>query len=162
MRIIPPVALVIPLWIIFRSMGLIDTRFGLSLAYLSFSLPFTIWVLRGFMSDILVNLEEAALIDGCSRLGVFIRIVLPLIAPGIAAVTILNFLLCWKEFFFALILTSTKAKTVSPAIAGFITEKAILWGRLYAATVLVIIIPLLFYFFAQKHLIRNFAVSAGK
>lgn len=161
-RMIPPVAILIPIRILFRRFGLLDTHIGMAFVYLSFNLPFALWMLRGFFSQTSASLEEAAMIDGCSRMGAFVRIALPLAAPGMAATAVLNFIYSWNEFLFALILTSKTAKTVSPAITEFITDKAILWGRLYAGATLIIIVPLIFALLVQKYLVQGLTFGAVK
>jgi multiple sugar transport system permease protein len=161
-RMVPAVVLVIPIYTLWRSLGLLDTHQGLILAYLSFNLPFVIWMMRGFFVDIPVEIEEAALIDGCSRLNALIKVILPLAAPGIAATSIFALLLGWNEFLFAVLLTSDKAKTLTPAILNYVTDRAILWGNLYAAASIVLLPVLLFSLAVQKHLARGLTGGAVK
>jgi multiple sugar transport system permease protein len=161
-RMVPAVVLVIPIYTLWRSLGLLDTQQGLILAYLSFNLPFVIWMMRGFFVDIPVEIEEAALIDGCSRLSALVRVILPLAAPGIAATSIFALLLGWNEFLFAVLLTADRAKTLTPAILNYVTDRAILWGNLYAAASIVLLPVLVFSLAVQKHLARGLTGGAVK
>ena len=161
-RMIPPVVLVIPFYVLWRSMGLMDTHIGLVIAYLSFNLPFTVWMMRGFFVDIPVELEEAAMVDGASRIAALVRIVLPLAAPGMAATAIFALLLSWNEFLFAVLLTADNSKTLSPSILNYMTDKAILWGRLYAAGCTVLLPVLIFSLSVQKHIARGLTGGAVK
>jgi multiple sugar transport system permease protein len=161
-RMVPAVVLVIPFYSLWRSIGLLDTHFGLILAYLSFNLPFVIWMMRGFFVDIPIEIEEAALIDGCSRLSALVKVILPLAAPGMAATSIFALLLGWNEFLFAVLLTADKAKTLTPAILNYVTDRAVLWGNLYAAGSLVLLPVLIFALVVQKHLARGLTGGAVK
>jgi ABC-type glycerol-3-phosphate transport system permease component len=161
-RMVPAVVLVIPIYTLWRGLGLLDTHLGLILAYLSFNLPFVIWMMRGFFVDIPVEIEEAALIDGCSRLSALVRVILPLAAPGIAATSIFALLLAWNEFLFAVLLTADKAKTLTPAILNYVTDRAILWGNLYAAASIVLLPVLVFSLLVQRHLARGLTGGAVK
>lgn len=161
-RMVPAVVLVIPIYTLWRSLGLLDTHLGLILAYLSFNLPFVIWMMRGFFVDIPVEIEEAALIDGCSRLSALLRVILPLAAPGMAATSIFALLLGWNEFLFAVLLTADKAKTLTPAILNYVTDRAVLWGNLYAAASIVLLPVLVFSLAVQKHLARGLTGGAVK
>jgi multiple sugar transport system permease protein len=161
-RLVPPVVLIIPIYVIWRNFELLDTHAGLILAYLTFALPFVIWMMRGFLLDIPIELEEAAMIDGASRLQALFRVVLPLAAPGLAATAIFVILLAWNDFFYALILTSGNARTVTPYIGGFITDKAILWGRLYASSAIIMLPVLIFGLAVQKQLAHGLTGGAVK
>ena len=161
-RLVPPIVLIIPIYILWRNFDLLDTHVGLILAYLTFALPFVIWMMRGFQLDIPIELEEAAMIDGASRLQALVRVVLPLAAPGLAATAIFVILLAWNDFFYALILTSGNARTVTPYIGGFITDKAILWGRLYASSAIIMLPVLVFGLAVQKQLAHGLTGGAVK
>jgi multiple sugar transport system permease protein len=161
-RLIPPVVMIIPIYVIWRNFDLLDTHVGLILAYLTFALPFVIWMMRGFLLDIPVELEEAAMIDGASRFQALRMVVLPLAAPGLAATAIFVILLAWNDFFYALILTSGNARTVTPYIGGFITDKAVLWGRLYASSAIIMLPVLIFGLAVQKQLAHGLTGGAVK
>jgi multiple sugar transport system permease protein len=159
-RLVPPIAIVVPLYLIWREVGLIDTQFALIITYLSFTLPFVVWLMRGFLKDIPIDLEEAAMTDGCSRLGALVRILLPLAAPGLATTAIFALIGAWNEFLFAVILTSGDSKTLPAAILEFKSDKAILWGRLFAAGDLIMLPVLVFGLVMQKRLVRGLTGGA--
>ena len=161
-RLVPPITVVIPIYILMRSLHFLDTYQGLILVYLAFNLPFTIWIMRGFFLDLPVDLEEAALVDGSSRYGAFVRIALPLAAPGLATTAIFSIIFSWNEFLFASILTTENARTITPSISTFITDKAILWGRLYAAAAIVLLPVMIFAMLVQKQLGRGVTSGAIK
>jgi multiple sugar transport system permease protein len=151
-RLIPPVVVLVPTYVLWRSLHLLDTHIGLILAYLTFSLPFTMWMMYGFFVDLPEELEEAALVDGCSRIQAFVRIVLPLATPGLAVTAVFVILGAWNDFLFSSVLARDAAKTLSPSILHFITDKAILWGRLYAAGSTVLIPVVIFTLLVQRYM----------
>ena len=134
----PPIAIILPFFLIARDLGLLDTQVILIAAYMSFNFGFVIWLLRGFFAEVPVEIDEAALVDGCSRVGAFVRVVLPLTAPGSPAAAIICFIFSWNEFLFALILTGIDAKTLPVTAAGFVTDRMVLWGNLCAAAVIIL------------------------
>lgn len=149
-QLLPAVSIIIPLFRMFKGANLLDTLFSLMLAYSTFSIPFVVWIMAGYFQSVPVELEEAARIDGASRFGSFLRISLPLAAPGLAATAIFTFLNSWDEFFFALVFTTTyAAKTVPVAIAEFIGRHSVDWGMLvtggFIASLPPLIISLVFY-----------------
>ena len=162
LRLLPPIIFVIPIFMLFQNVGLLDTHLGLILIYTVFNLPLTILVLRSFINDIPMEIEESALIDGCSRLRLIFNIVLPLSLPGIIAVSILTFLASWNEYLFALILTFKKAATVNVAASLFVTAYAIRYGEIAASVVMSMIPPLLFIFIVQRNLVRGLTLGALK
>ncbi len=161
-RMFPPIVLVIPVFVLFRDLGLVNTRAGLILAYQIYTLPYVIWLLLGFFREIPAELEEAALVDGAGRLRVFVEISLPLVAPGLVATSILSMLQAWNEFLYALIFVySQEKKTITLAIAGFITEFEIQWGLL-AAGGLVSSLPILaLSVYIQRFLMRGLGLGRG-
>ncbi len=161
-RMTPPVAAAIPMFILMRQLGLLDTRTGLVIAYTTLNLPFAIWLMKGFFADIPVDLEESAMVDGCSRFGAFRRIAFPLSAPGLVATAIFCFIFTWNEFFFALILTGTRAQTLPVTITSFIRETGIMWGQMFAAAVLIMAPMVIFTLFVQKYLVRGLTLGAVK
>lgn len=122
-RMVPPIAMGLPIFVIFRSLRLLDTHLGMIIALSSFMVPITIWLLRGFLLDTEVSLEEAAMVDGANRWQVLFKITLPLIAPGLAAVTLLGFTAAWNEFFYAILLTRQEAATLPAAIPFFLPRE---------------------------------------
>lgn len=161
-RMLPPVAAIVPLFLIMTLYGLLDTRIGLILAYAAVDLPFAIWMLRSFMDEIPVELEEAAMIDGCSRVQVLFWVTAPLIAPGVAATCVFAFLFAWNEFPLALVLTLTNAKTLPLAVMGFVGEEGVMWGPMSAMATLALLPPIVFTLAAQRYLARGLMMGAVK
>jgi multiple sugar transport system permease protein len=157
---LPPIALLIPLYIIIARFGLLDTKAGLIIVYCSLATPFALWTMSNFFGSLPPELEEAARVDGCSRLGALWRVVLPLARPGIVATALFAFLLCWDEFLYALIFTSTSnAKTIPVAIAEFTGRNAVDFGLIAAGGVLASLPPLLVTMVFQRYLVEG--LSAG-
>jgi len=161
-QMLPPIAIVVPLYVLFTSLDWIDSRQALVASYLTFTVPLSIWMMVGFFDDCPVELEEAAMIDGCSRFGALIRVSLPIALPGLAATAILCFLYCWNEFLYAVILTGREARTLPVIITSFMTNRAVLWGRIAASGSLVLIPVLIFALLAQRYLVRGLARGAIK
>jgi multiple sugar transport system permease protein len=161
-QMLPPIAIVVPLYVLFSRLDWIDTRQSLIISYLTFTIPLSIWMMTGFFDDVPIELEEAAVIDGCSRFGALMRVSLPLAVPGMAATAILAFLYCWNEFLYAVILTGRDARTLPVIITSFMTNKAVLWGRIAASGSLVLIPVLIFALLAQRYLVRGLARGAVK
>jgi len=149
-QLLPPISIIIPLFRMFKTAELLDTLWALILAYSTFSLPFVVWIMVGYFQSVPKELEEAARIDGASRFQAFMRVALPLAAPGLAATAVFTLLNAWDEFFFALIFTSTyAAKTVPIALAEFIGRHSVNWGMLvtggFIASLPPIVLSLAFY-----------------
>ncbi|MGE0238539.1 MAG: carbohydrate ABC transporter permease [Parvibaculaceae bacterium] len=161
-RMTPGIAVILPFFLIARDVGLLDTRFILILSYLTFNFGFVIWLLRGFFAEVPAEIDEAALVDGCSRFGAFWRVVLPMAAPGIAASAIICFIFAWNEFLFALVLTSISAKTLPVTAAGFVTDRLVLWGNLCATAVVIFVPVMIFAILTRRHLIRGMTMGAVK
>jgi multiple sugar transport system permease protein len=152
----PPIAIAIPLFLLMLNANLIDTHVSVILANVSYSLPFAIWMFYGFVEALSVEIEEAALIDGASRLTILWRIVLPIIAPGIAATAILVSIVAWREFLYPLVLTSRDARTLPVVVGEFVTEFGINWGELCAFAMITIVPVTLFALFGWRYLVRGF------
>ncbi len=161
-RMMPPVAAIIPIYIIMRNLRLLDTPWSLVITYLTFNLPFAVWMMRSFFREIPREIEESALVDGCSIFRSFRSIALPLVAPGLAATGILTFIFSWNEFLFALILTGSKAVTLPVGITGYMKETGINWGYMTAGGALALIPVILFTILAQKHLVKGLTMGALK
>ena len=161
-RMTPAIAAIIPLFILLRTVSLLDTLAGLIIVYTTFNLPFLIWMMRGFFEDLPMELEECAMVDGCSRYGAFFRVALVLAAPGLAAAAIFTFLFTWNEFLFALILTGTRARTMPVAVQLFMRETGIDWTHMCAAAVVMMIPMLIFTMFIQRYLVRGLTFGAVK
>jgi multiple sugar transport system permease protein len=162
-RMIPPVALVVPMFLILQKLGLINKQFGLILVYTAFNLPFVAWMMRSFFQEIPIDLEEAAMVDGASRLRSFRDIVLPLVSPGMAATAIFSLIITYNEFFFALILTSTPAAATLPVgTAALIGKTQTLYGEMAAAGVVAAVPLIVFALLVQRHLVRGLTMGAVK
>src|SRR4030042_911516 len=155
-RVIPPFAAVTPIFLIMKRFGLLDTRFGLIIAHTTFNLPFVVWMMREFILSLPVEIEEAGMVDGLTRLQVFYKLLLPLLRPSIMAVSIFCIIFSWSEFLIALLLTQTEAKTMPVAIAE------LPWQQASAAGTAIIIPVLLLAIFVQKYLIRGLTFGAIK
>ena len=162
-RMFPAIVTAVPLFLMMRDLGLLDTRLSLIVVYTGFNLPFVIWMMRGFFAEVPRDLEEAAMVDGDSRLGALWRVVLPLVAPGLAATAVFCLIVSWNEFLFALVLTQTdEAMTLPVGIAGRVTQYEIKWGVMSAAGVVAIIPILAFAIAVQRHLVRGLSLGAVK
>ncbi len=161
-QMLPPITIIVPLYILFNGMSLTDTRAALIISYLTFTIPLAVWMMIGFFEDIPIDLEESAMIDGSTRLQAIRLVVLPLVTPGMAATAILCFLYCWNEFLYAVILTGVDARTLPVTITSFMTNKAILWGRIAASGSMVLVPVLIFALFAQKYLVQGLSKGAVK
>jgi ABC-type glycerol-3-phosphate transport system permease component len=159
----PQISIVSPLYLVLRSLGLIDTYPGLIMPYMTFAMPLTVWLLVGFFRQLPADVEEAALVDGASRWQTFLQIVLPLAVPGLATTAILTFIYCWNEFLFALSFTlGPERQTVPVAIALFRGQYQVPWGQILAATVVatapVAVMVLMF----QRRIVQGLTAGAVK
>lgn len=161
-RMIPRIALVVPYFMLMLHLGMLDTHLGLVLAYISFALPLTIWLMIGFFDQVPRDIEEAALVDGCSPLRSFLIVTLPLVAPGLVVTSIFAFLLAWNEFLFALILSGVRSKTLPVVIAGFSTDIGPLYNEMSAAATLVMIPTVILTLILQRHVVRGLTLGAVK
>jgi len=158
----PPIAVIIPLFLLLKRLGLIDTYAGLVGVYCTFNIAFSVWLLTGFFEEFPRDIEEAAMVDGCSRGAALIRIVIPLVAPGIVVTGIFCFIFSWNEFMFALILTREAAKTVTVQLSAFQSPTKILWGEM-SALIIIAVVPILIMTMAvQKYLVRGLTLGAVK
>jgi multiple sugar transport system permease protein len=162
-RMIPEVSLVIPIFIIASSLDLINKPIVLIIAYMSFALPYAIWMLVAFFQTVPVELEDAARLDGCTRLGILFRVVLPISIPGLISTAMFVFLVAWDEFFYALIFTSTlAAKTAPVAIAEFIGRYTVNINGMMAGGILVALPPIILAFIFQRYIISGMTAGAVK
>jgi multiple sugar transport system permease protein len=161
-RTFPTIGLAIPLFILMQNARLLDTRMAVIIANVAYSLPFGIWMMFGFMESIPSELEEAALLDGCSRVGALVRVVVPQLLPGVGATAILTSIVAWREYLFPLILTTRNARTL-PIVAGsFITNVGTNWGGLCAYSVMTVLPIAIFCAVAGSLLVRGFVTGAVK
>ena len=159
-RMLPAVVVTIPLFLMYRQVGLYDTHAGMILLYTVFNLSLTTWLLKGFIDEIPLEYEEAALIDGYSRFQAFYKIVLPQAATGIAATTVFAFIFAWNEYAFALMLTSQGARTAPPAIATMQGRGGIEWSAIAAGSLAFLIPVVIITFALRKHLLRGVTFGA--
>ena len=161
MRMIPIVALAIPLFAVFSTVGLLDTLWALIITHTAAKLPVAIWLLMGFIQDLPKEVEESAQVDGASTLRTLIQIISPMIAPGLGASAVITFLFTWNDFLIALTLTSSKdAQTLTVGLTNFVTQYGIDWGPMAAAGVLMVIPVLIFVWFAQGLLVKGLVTGA--
>ena len=161
-RMTPPIAFTIPFFLFYRWIGLLDTVTGLVLVYTSFNLPLVIWMMQPFFDTVPRSLEEAAFVDGARTRTVFLQIVLPMVASGIAATAILCFLYAWNDFFFALILTRTNARTAPVAVVNFMNYEGWEWGKIAAGGSLVMAPVLIFSLAVRRYVVSGLTAGAVK
>lgn len=159
----PPILLAVPYSIIIIKMGLVNTWVGLVITYLSFSIPYAIWMLIGFFQTVPLEIEEAAKVDGAGKLKVFVQIVLPIVAPGVVATAIYTFINSWNEFLFALLLINSSEKMpISVALYSLTGSEILDWGEMMAASVIVIVPSVLFFMIIQKKIAGGLADGSVK
>jgi len=162
LRMAPPFGFVVAYYLIFRSLHLLDTYWALIIMYVAFNLPFMIWLLLGFFEDVPKSLEEAALVDGCTDWGAFFRVVLPSVAPGLAAAVVLGFVYSWQEFLYAFVLAGSRTRTIPVAIATEIGIYGIEWEKMCAIASLSMIPMFVLALLVQKYLVRGLTMGAVK
>ncbi|MEW5959016.1 MAG: carbohydrate ABC transporter permease [Chloroflexota bacterium] len=162
-RMLPPIASIVPIYLIIQALNLLNTYAGLALVYVVFDLPFVIWMMRSFFQEIPVDLEEASMVDGASRLGAFWRVVLPLVRPGLAATAIFIIIDSYNEFLFALILSSTPDVMTMPVAAATLVGRIhVVWGSMTAGGAVAMLPILVFVLLMQRHLVRGLTLGAIK
>ena len=160
MRFLPPIAVAIPIYTMFVGFGWINSWRALIVAYLTIGIPISTWIMLIFFQKIPIELEEASRVDGWSRIETWRRVVLPLAAPGISSAAILTAILMWNEYVLALVLTTTSdAQTVPIYLAGFVTTRGVLWGRMGAATIIALTPIVVLAFVAQERLVAGFTLE---
>ncbi len=161
-RMVPPITMVLPFFLISRFLNLTGTYPAIILVHTFFALPFAIWMMRGFFDGVPPGLEEAAMVDGCSRLEAIRKVTLPLVAPGLAATSVLVALITWNEFMYALVLTNTKTRTIPVLIKSFVSEKSVSWGIMSASGLLAAIPLIIFGLLIQNYLVRGLTAGGMK
>jgi len=162
LRFLPPIAVVIPLFILYSTLGLIDSHLGLIMVYATFNLPFAVWLMISSFEEIPIEVEEAALIDGCSTFQVFRKIAFPLVRGGMAVVALFIFIACWNEFLFALALTEMRAETLPRGLSAFIGLRGPEWGVMSAISILMMMPILVTAFILQKYIVKGLTFGAVK
>lgn len=161
-RMMPPIVFIVPTYLLFNSLQLRNTHIGLILIFTVFNLPFTVWMLKSFFEEVPIELEEAAWIDGASRLQALTRVTLPLIAPGLAATAVFAALLAWNEFLFALLLGGPATTTLPVFLSSFIGERNVEWGEIMATAIVAVVPPTLLVMLVQQNLIKGLTLGAVK
>jgi len=161
-QMLPVVTLVIPFFLLARITNLLYTRTLMVIVYLTISLPFVIWILIGFFQGIPRELEESAMIDGCSRIMAFLKVIVPISSPGMLSAGLFSFVLVWNEFLFALILTGIRSRTLPVALSALLTQRGLLVGPLSAGIVMIMLPMVGLYFFMKSFLARGLTLGALK
>jgi multiple sugar transport system permease protein len=161
-RFMPPVAVIFPFLLFFKVLGWMDTLQALIVVYLTFNLPYAVWMMRSFFLEIPREIEESALVDGCSPLGAFWRIALPLVTPGLVATGVFCFIFAWSELFFAVSLTRTDAVPLSVHLPYFFGKYTVFWGEIGASSIIAMAPLFLMSFVVQRYLVRGLTLGAVK
>jgi ABC-type glycerol-3-phosphate transport system permease component len=162
LRIVPPIVVIIPLFLMLRNVGLTGSVWSLVVIYTYMNLPLTVWLLRGFFADLPVEIEEASFVDGASRLRSFFGITLPLALPGVVATALLAFIFAWNEFLFANILTGANTRTAPVGLTEYVTPVSVEWTNIMAAGTLVVLPVWIGALAAQRYLVRGLTLGAVK
>ena len=161
--LVPPSLLFIPLFAVLATLSLIDTHQGLILTYLGFSVPFCTWLLMGYFRTVPLELEEAALVDGCSRLGTLVRIILPMSLPALAVVAFFSFTQSWNEFLYAnVFVNSVEVRTITMGLTLFVVEDVFFWGPMMGASFLSTLPPLILYLIFQRWVVKGLTLGGVK
>ena len=161
-RMVPPIAVVFPIFLLYVYFGWVDTHVGLILLYTTFNLPYVIWMMRGYILDIPVSLEEAALVDGCTRWEVLWKVVFPMCRAGLFATAIFTFVFAWNEFLFALVLTRTEVTTYTVQVTHYFGGQSNFWAKISAMSVLGTVPIFIVVAFMQRYLVRGISLGAVK
>ncbi len=159
-RFLPPIAVILPIFLIYRTLRMTDTHFGLIIAYTVLTLPVSVWMMFAYFRGMPKSLEEAALVDGCTRWQAFWSVAVPLAAPGIVAAAVFAFIACWTEFFFALILTSREAFTLPTVFRAFIGFQGAQYGEASALAIVSLVPSIMLGILVQRHLVRGLTLGA--
>lgn len=163
LRMLPTIALIIPIYIMYKMLGLTNSYLGLIIVYTVLYVPFAVWLLVGFLREFPVEIEEAAMIDGCSRLKALIRVVVPIIAPGMAVVALFAFIATWNEFLFAVVLTGIETKTMMVLVTSFTSGGTdMFYGEASASVVLGVLPAFAVAFMLQRYLVKGLALGGTK
>jgi multiple sugar transport system permease protein len=163
LRMLPAIALIIPIYIMYKLLGLTNSYLGLVIIYTVVYIPFAVWLLVGFLRDFPIEIEEAALLDGCSRVRALVKVVVPIIAPGLAVVALFAFIATWNEFLFAVVLTGIETKTMMVLVTSFTSGGTdTFYGEASASVVLGILPAFAIAFFLQRYLVKGLALGGSK
>lgn len=154
-RMAPPVVAIVPLFLMLRSLSLYDTRCALIVIYLTFNLPFVVWMMNSYFLQVPVDLDEASMLDGCDRFQALRHVILPLVMPGFLATATISFIYSWNEFFFAYVLTGRNAQTMPVGISGFLTQHGVHWDEVTATGILVMLPILTIGLLTQRYFVQG-------
>ena len=161
-RMIPPIAIVFPLFLLYVWFGWVDTYFGMILLYTAFNLPYVIWMMRGYIEDVPIDLEQSALVDGCTRWQVLLRVVFPMVRTGLFATAVFSFVFAWNDFIFALVMTRSAATTYPVQVTHYFGAQSNFWAKIAAMSVLGTLPVLVAVAALQKYLVRGISLGAVK
>ena len=161
-RLIPPIAIAFPVFLLYVWLGWVDTSVGLILLYTAFNLPYVIWMMRGYLEDIPIELEESALVDGCTRFEVLRRVVFPMARAGLFATAVFTFVFAWNEFIFALVLTRTEVTTFTVQLSRYFGGQSTFWAKIAAMSVLGTVPVFIAVAVLQRYLVRGISLGAVK
>lgn len=162
LRMFPPITVVVPYYIIFKTLNLLDTPLALIIVYSTSNIPLVVWLMKGFFDEVPMALEEAAMVEGHGMLAIFRHVTLPLAAPGLAVAAVFCFIFSWNEFLFALMLTGSRAQTVTVAVMSFWSSDAVQWGRIMAGSFIILIPGVVFVLTCQRWLVRGLTMGSVK
>jgi multiple sugar transport system permease protein len=161
-RFYPKITTTLPYYVLMRNFKLIDTLPAIIIAHVSITLPFAVWLMLTFFQELPKELEQSAMLDGCTPWQRFVKVIMPLAAPGLGTAAILTALVSWNEFLIASSLTSVNAKTLPVAVTSFVTDKGVLWGPMSAMSTVIVLPIMIFALFAQRYLVRGLTLGAVK
>jgi multiple sugar transport system permease protein len=160
LRMIPPIVVALPFYLLFQTFDLRNTHIGMMLAYLTFLIPLVIWMMRGYFADIPSAMEECAMVEGYSRLGALRKVVLPVVLPGIIATALLNFIFAWNEYFLALILGGRDTSTLPVAAATYVGRARVEWGNLFAINLIIMTPVIILTLILRRQLVKGLSLGA--
>jgi multiple sugar transport system permease protein len=161
-RMIPPIAIVFPLFLLYVWLGWVDTYYGMILLYTAFNLPYVIWMMRGYIEDVPIDLEQSALVDGCTRWQVLLRVVFPMVRTGLFATAVFTFVFAWNDFIFALVMTRSAVTTYPVQVTHYFGAQSNFWAKIAAMSMLGTLPVLLAVAALQKYLVRGISLGAVK
>jgi multiple sugar transport system permease protein len=161
-RMFPPIAIILPIYVIMRKLHLLDTYYAVIIMHTLVNLPFVVWLMSGFFREIPDEIDEAAVIDGCSIWSAYFKVIIPVVKPGLFATAVFCLITSWNEFLFALVLSGRNVTTLPVATAFYVTDRDILWGPMAAVGVTASIPIIVFTILIQKHLVRGLTYGAVK
>lgn len=162
LRIVPPIVSILPIYLLFSRLGLLDTYIALILMYTFMNLPLTTWLLYGFFKDVPGEIEESALVDGCNRFSAFFRVIFPIIGPGLVSAGLLSFIFAWNEFLFANILSGPNVRTAPVGLNEYATPVSVLWGQIAAAGTMIILPIAIITLILQRKMVSGLTMGAVK